>query len=186
MNTKQKIINKINDAKAAKTNNTKELNEKREDLLKTISSLEDKMRASEAPDAYREAREALEGKKAELEFYDIQIEKNNTPILSEAEYKEMRGEILTERNKATTEAIKEITPKAKELTDILSAFCSEVNQLESMLKDIKKMAGVKISTTPLNPADINNSINDEFTKLFINAYFEAKRKQDVIRAISHR
>lgn len=178
MLSKKKIAARIDDAKAAKIKAAADLEEKRETARQSIESLTDLMNAAEDPESYRQAREDLEKKKADIDFYNSRLAKLNKPTMSKEQYKEISEDLVNLYNETTAATLKKITAKLEELNRLMSSYVVEVTEYGDLLQNAKELSGVApFQGKTLKAADISNWSQEAEIKGYFKYYFDIEARK---------
>lgn len=113
---------------------------RREAARENLKAASGKMELADDPDEYAQAVADVAKYKAEIDFYNKQIEKP-TPVIKAAEYEELAQELKAAAGELVTKAKPEIEKKYNELLKAFSNVYAEVYKLNDLYCRLGTAAG---------------------------------------------
>ena len=179
--TIKKIEERLNNLQSLHDTEIENINNELMTARNDLQTATELMRTTNDPEIFRKAKDTIESKKADVEFWERQSRRVNA-ILSNDEYKDLKDELLIEYESVTANGAKNIN---KALTELLNAYkkvSDDIEYLSLLLEKAGDLANVDYHMRKhLYSRDIKNLSDDFWFKNMSEFYFQKSGQLEQLR-----
>lgn len=178
----EEITKRIEEKEQERTDTINQARAERAELTAKLTELEEKQKAPESLEEYKKTAQEIRDTQAYIDYVTTRQNNAKSGVLSNAEFNEMRKDILAEITARQASAAAEIQEKFYPVIELMEKYSAEVFGLEDLINQAKSLNNPKALPEGGNKAYAISEINpdkygywQQFCYTFFRVYPDAMR-----------